>query len=137
MDILDLIPFARSIMPPDDEHDEAAMRSWRFNHSITMLFLAMAFALHIAWACSFIPGVEGFAQAAELRNVSYTVKATQLTILDQSIMEARRNECRAYEAGNAEAQRFAATRVRDLVTQWEESDIRQKSYRLPSCGETR
>jgi hypothetical protein len=138
MDALDLIPFVRSIMPPDDEHDEAAMRSWRFNHSVTVLFIALAMVLHVAWACSLIPGLEGFAQASELKNVASTVKATQLTLLDQSIMEARRNECRAFESGNTESQRFAASRVRDLMAQWDEVDTHSKhSYPLPSCAETR
>lgn len=133
MGVLDLVPFARSILPPADEADGDAMRSWRLNHSITLLFVTAALSVHIAWACGFIPGLYGFAHAGELMAVSKQVKETQLTLLDQSIMEARRNECRFTKQNNKDGAQFAASRLRALLSQWH--DLSTHEYLLPTCDE--
>ena len=130
----DFLPLVKAVLPPEEE-DMHAVRRWRLNHSMLLIFVGTAMGVHILWACGFIPGVPGFARSDELHSVVDAVTEAKLMLIDQAVIEARRNQCEFRKEGNVAAQEFAAARVRELVHRWNDMEPDNK-YHLPSCDES-
>lgn len=58
----------------------SSIRRWR----TMMALITLGFALHIAWACGWLPPLEGFALASDLRDGTTSVKS-QISRLDERV----------------------------------------------------
>lgn len=55
--------------------------------------LTVGIMLHIAWACSWLPGVQGFAQASDLAPLISDVHRIQLANIRRSIADTQKELC--------------------------------------------
>jgi hypothetical protein len=110
---------------------------------------------HIAWACGWIPGLQGFAFASEvddkiaevvrplerqLRGLERDVadvrkeqRAARVTALEGLLFETRRAQCSAIRDENREAMRFYAQRMDQLRAEYHGTTGRE--YAPASCSE--
>jgi hypothetical protein len=85
------------------------------------------FLFHIAWACGQIPGLNGFAMAAEQTQLKADITSIKLQMLDREILETRKEQCNNPNKG------FFTRRIQELHQRWyNETKI---SYILPRCEE--
>jgi hypothetical protein len=91
---------------------------WR----LAMFAAVVLFLFHVAWACGWLESLglgTGFASASELdRRVSVVetnVKDIKLSLIEQSIFDAKESEC---TASDLQARRFFASRVQTLSREY-------------------
>lgn len=108
--------------------------------AVWRIALACVFVGHVSWACGWLPGIPGFAMAAEQDALaashlalSGTVNRVEVSLLEKDIIEAQERFCKAALAGNTEAQRYAEERRRRLLQEWQ--DMKGQAFDLPSCSE--
>jgi hypothetical protein len=105
---------------------------WR----LAVFAVVVLFLFHVAWACGWLEGVgmgTGFASAAELdRRVSVVegnVKDIKLSLIEQSIFDAKESECTATDP---RAKRFFALRVQTLSREYQ--ILADVIFNIPPCG---
>jgi len=67
---------------------------------------------HTIWACGLLPGLEGFAQAGDVKQAQQAVTRIEAKLLDKDIIDTIRQKCTATD------KRFLASRLRELKEQW-------------------
>lgn len=104
---------------------------WR----LAMCAAVVLFLFHVAWACGWLEGLgmgNGFASAAELDrrvgSVEANVKDIKLSLLEQSIFDAKESECTATDPS---ARRFFASRVQTLSREY--SALSNFIFNIPPC----
>jgi hypothetical protein len=121
------------LMIDDKDLDSTlGMRRWR---GLVALFVLL-FAVHIAWACGILSslGLEGFAQARDIKAVSNqltsakdAVAQIQAQILEKSIIDIRIQQCLS------QSKRYYTDRLRELSDQYYATN--QHQFVLPTCAE--
>ena len=95
--------------------------------------LTAALVFHVSWACGWIPGMTGFAMAADYHFLAEKVDSIELSLLEEKIIEAQERLCRADAENNVPAMRYSAERLRELVYEYE--SMTGKIFRVPQCNE--
>jgi hypothetical protein len=99
-----------------------------------MMFAAMvAVAVHITWACGLLPGLPGFAMAADVSQIGRDVTNLREQILTGQIFETRIRQCKAVFEGNSDAKHFWSEKLGEL--QLEYVRLTGQPYPIPQCSE--
>lgn len=108
--------------------------------SLLTTVLVFFFAFHIAWACGYVPGLDGFARAsaAEVSNrridaVMSTQEQILVRLMANDIENAREQQCKAIRAGNQMALEGWGLTLRNVLREY--YDRSHQNYALRSCGE--
>lgn len=113
-----------SIFPPNTDTGPA-VRRWRVMVSLWVIF----FCVHIAWACSWLPGVTGFAMASDVGKLQSAVQTIIVSQVRGSLFEVRVQQCEALKAGRPTT--VYAEKLQDLLADYE--DLTGDLYPLPAC----
>lgn len=104
---------------------------WR----LAVFAMVVLFLFHIAWACGWLESLgvgSGFATATELNSrvtaVESNVKDIKLSLIEQSIFDAKESECTATDP---QARRFFASRVQALSREY--SVLSNLVFNIPPC----
>lgn len=116
--------FSNLLLGDLDQEQRTAV--WRIG--LTFLILG-----HVSWACGWLPGISGFAMAADYERLAGTVDKVTVSLLEKDIIQAQERFCLAIRDRNPEAQRYALDRRRKLMQQW--LDLKDKPFALPTCQE--
>lgn len=96
-----------------------------------MAILAI-FVLHIAWACSLLPGIPGFATAAETQKI----QEGQAAIIYGQILELRVRQCAAIDAKrSSELLKAYAKQMSDLKAAYR--GLTATEADIPTCSDLR
>jgi hypothetical protein len=101
-----------------DMSTEQRTAVWRMGMTAVLVF-------HIALVHGCLPGVAGFADAE-------TVETIQVTMLEESIIEAQGRFCTSQMNENSEALPFTEQRRRRLAQKWLE--LKGAPFDMPSCA---
>lgn len=127
---------ARFIPPAvaGSEEDAERIWKWRLLLAVTVVTNALLTVVHIAWACSLLPGLAGFAMAGEVREIAETQKAAATEILEQRLFDTRLRQCEAVENGAAPAVlQTYATQMFALKKRY--MRLTGQAYEVPLCSE--
>jgi hypothetical protein len=116
------------MMPPSDP----ATR-WQYIVSMTLLALAGLGGFHVAWACGWVNGLEGFALAVELEDQQESIDQILSRMIATQVEEARQAQCAAIESNNDAAVRGWSSTLTRLLAEYENEAGR--SYALRACSE--
>lgn len=105
---------------------EARTAVWRVSITAFLVF-------HIFWACGWIPGIPGFAMAAEYQGLQDEVQTVKETLLEKDLIESQERFCHARVGGNLTAMRYAEERRRRLLGEFRA--MTDEAFNLPSCME--
>lgn len=104
---------------------------WR----LAVFAVVVLFLFHVAWACGWLEPLgigSGFATATELNSrvtaVETNVKDIKITLIEQSIFDAKESECTATDP---QARRFFASRVQTLGREY--YVITNIVFNIPPC----
>jgi hypothetical protein len=104
---------------------------WR----LAVFAVVVLFLFHIAWACGWLESTglgSGFASASELNSrvsaVEGNVKDIKLSLIEQSIFDAKESECTATDP---QARRFFASRVQTLSREYQA--LSGYVFSIPPC----
>jgi hypothetical protein len=103
---------------------------WR----LAIFAVVLLFLFHVAWACGWLKwsGIgSGFASAADLVKVETTVKDIKITLIDQSIFDAKDSECTATDP---RARKFFASRVQTLSREYH--TLTGFIFNIPPCKDS-
>lgn len=123
--------------------------------NVARFFLWFIVVVHIAWACGFIPGVQGFAYATDidrkveeaispiksevaeidrkLTRVEREVIAARIATLEKSLFDLRKAQCTAIARDNAEAVEFYSRQMQAVRSEFYTATGRE--YQAPTCAE--
>jgi hypothetical protein len=87
--------------------------------------VTLGLVFHVALVHGCLPGVAGFADAE-------TVETIQVTMLEESIIEAQGRFCTSQMNENSEALPFTEQRRRRLAQKWLE--LKRTPFDIPSCA---
>lgn len=124
---------AVAMLPPDHDAPEEAVRRWRFMVWLWLSAMSLAMSLHIAWACSLLPGLKGFAMAADMQDQVLATQEIRAELLEARIFDTRLRHCGALKEGNRDASRFYLEKLQGLVREYRK--VTGRDYPLPDCSE--
>lgn len=123
--------------------------------NMARFFLWLIVTLHIAWACGWIPGMQGFAFASDvddkiseaiapikdevreidrkLTRVEREVIAARIATLEKSLFDLRKAQCTAISRENPEAVEFYGRQMQEVRSQYYSATSRE--YQAPTCAE--
>lgn len=113
------------LIPPPTAAGPEVIR-WR----ISVMCACMLFGVHVMWACGLLPGLNGFAMAAEVQEIERDVTAIRRELLEARIFDTRVKQCTAESVA---ARRFYAEKQRDLINGY--IDLTGREPALPGCRE--
>lgn len=120
---------AAAALPPLDESPRG-IRRWRLMVWAIQWFTLSFLGAHIAWACNWLPGVPGFALAADVVGIQSSLQNLTVDLLSKNIFEMRIRQCRAVASGT---QQIYTEQLQKLLDQYQ--SIAGKTYLLPACSE--
>lgn len=116
--------FIEQLFPPD----VPPIARWRL-----MVFAAfVVIFFHIGWACGLFKTIglgQGFAMAADVRDIEKSTKDVSVRLLSQDLFEAKSSEC---EATNLNARYFFQRRVLALSREYYEAT--RTAAIIPPCA---
>lgn len=124
-----ILDVASAALPPPDERP-AAVKRWRLTVGIWQMLITFFGAFHVAWACSWLPGIPGFAMAADAHEIKQAVDELRQNLLEKAIFDTRILQCTAMEEGNG---RVYAEKLRGFLVEYKETT--GHDYPLPACDE--
>lgn len=134
--MIDKLSAALSAIIPPAEANPRALARWR----LSMAAFVFAFCFHVAWACGYIPGLPGFAQARDLteqrtlvQQVSEGQEAILVRLIRADIESARQQQCRALRENNRAAAEGWAVSLRTALAEYQ--SLAGAEYRLRECSE--
>lgn len=119
------------IWPPP--HPDPRQQQWQIGITMLGLFTAVGIAVLALASTSNIPGVQGFAQAADMAKLQQTAQGIEVRLIAQDIYEARKEQCRAVEAHDGLSKPGAQRRLSQLMEDYQRATGHE--YRLPDCDE--
>lgn len=134
--MIEKLASALSAVIPPAEATPRALARWRL--AVAAGFFALAF--HVAWACGWVPGLPGFAEARDLQEqrtlvqrVSDGQNAILIRLIRADIESSRIQQCRALQAGNRAAADGWATSLRTALAEY--LSLAGREYQLRDCAE--
>lgn len=116
------------LVPPADTAAEKLLL-WRLTLVAFNTVLAFIIAVHIAWACGFLPGFSGFAIASDIEDIKKDSKGLKQVILEKEIIDTAISHC----SSKLETRAFYYARLIDLLKQYRE--IVGAQFDKPNCIE--
>jgi len=125
--------WAAFILPP---LENTPLGKWR----MAVAGAVCAFSFHVAWACGWVPGLQGFALADDARVQVQTVQQLQqgqntilVRLIAGDIEAARQQQCRAIQTNNRAAADGWAVSLNSSLREY--LTLAGREYVLRSCEE--
>jgi hypothetical protein len=125
-----LLEAVTSIVPPVDDNP-LRQRKWRLSIALWQIGLTAFVTFHVAWACNWLPGIGGFAMAADVEKLQRDVHTIIVAQVRGDLFAVRVKQCEAMKEGRPTA--VYAEKLQDLLAIYE--DATGGTYRLPLCQE--
>lgn len=120
-----------ALIPPPDA-DEKTLNRWRSIIAATIIVLVVIQGLNIALSKGWL-GTWGYASDTKVEQLANQVRHQVVRTLESEILTLRERQCRAIEAHNMDAARFAAEALQKRRGDYH--DLTGRPYPLPTCRE--
>lgn len=127
---------AKELIPPGVE--EGVLR-WRLMMAGTMVAIAATLGLHVAWACGLVPGIDGFALAADVEQAQTQIeqKLSRLETSQNTLLRIALAQeiCRIYRLRNESSGQLQRQLQSSLFEKQDEySAIAGERYPVAECA---
>lgn len=110
------------------EDNPNARRRWRLTVALVLLLVGF----HVAWACGFVPGLDGFARADSVAVVKSDVAMIRTELLEQRLFETRVRQC---TSTTSDARQYHGEKLQELRRTY--YSVTGHDYPVPTCEEVK